>query len=121
MRKFIALAMIVLGMTMVAAAQDVPQVEIFGGYSLFHFDDKGLESELQAIDPTLTANRNLHGWNAAVQFNANKWLGIVADFSGHYGNIIESPVGSVSGNVYNFLFGPQINLRQEKANIFVRA
>lgn len=121
MRKLIALAAIVLGMTLLAGAQEAPKVEIFGGYSLFHFDDKGLESGLQAIDPTLTANRNLHGWNAAVQFNANRWFGIVADFSGHYGNIIESPSGSVSGNVYNFLFGPQINLRGEKVGAFVHA
>ncbi len=119
MRTFMAVAAIVLAMTLLVAAQEVPKVEIFGGYSLFHFDDKGLESELQAIDPTLTANRNLHGWNAAAQFNVNHWLGIVGDFSGHYGNVIESPVGSVSGNVYNFLFGPQINLRGKKMTGFV--
>ncbi len=121
MRKFIALAVMVLGMTLYAGAQEVPQVEVFGGYSLFHFDDQGLEAELQTIDPTVTLNRNLHGWNAAVQFNANKWLGIVGDFSGHYGTVGENPSGSVSGNIYNFLFGPQINIRGEKATGFVHA
>ncbi len=121
MRRFTAVAATVLLMTLFAVAQDVPRVEVFGGYSLFHFDDKGLEAPLQAIDPSLTVNRNLHGWNAAVQFNANKWFGIVGDVSGHYGNVIESPIGSVSGNIYNFIFGPQINARGEKATGFVHA
>ena len=121
MRRFIAVTTLVLGMTLLAVAQNVPQVEVFGGYSLFHFDDKCLESDLQLLDPSITVNRNLHGWNGAVQFNINKWLGAVADVSGHYGNVIESPVGSISGNVYNFLFGPQINVRGEKATGFVHA
>ncbi len=119
MRRFTAVAGIVFLMTLFAGAQDVPQVEVFGGYSLFHFDDKGLEAPLQALNPNLTVNRNLHGWNGAVQFNVNKWIGIVGDVSGHYGNVIESPVGSISGNIYNFLFGPQINARGEKATGFV--
>ncbi len=121
MRKFIVLAVIVLGMTLYAGAQEVPQVEVFGGYSLFHFDDQGLETELQTIDPSFTVNRNLHGWNAAVQFNVNKYFGIVGDVSGHYGSLVEHPAGTVSGNIYNFLFGPQINIRGEKATGFVHA
>lgn len=123
MRKFIALTAIILGMTLVAAGQDVPQVEIFGGYSLFHFDKQDADSlAIGAGAPvgSFTINQNLHGWEGAVQFNINKWLGAVADISGHYGTPVEvAGVGSVKASTYNFLFGPQINIRGEKAKAFV--
>ncbi len=123
MRKFIALAVIVLAAVTVAAAQEVPQVEIFGGYSLFHYDKMDADSlVLGAGAPpgSFSINQNLHGWEGAVQFNVNKWFGAVADFSGHYGTPVDiTGVGSVTGHSYNFLFGPQVNVRGGKAKGFV--
>lgn len=125
MRKFIAVAAIVLGVTLLASAQDVPAVEIFGGYSLFHFDKQDADSlAIGAGAPvgSFTINQNFHGWEGAVQFNVNKWLGAVADFSGHYGTPVEvAGVGSVKASTYNFLFGPQVNIRGGKAKGFVHA
>ncbi len=124
MRKFIAVALLLLGMASLAAAQaETPAVEIFGGYSLFHFDDQDLETDVNTAIPGsgFVVNKNLHGWEAAVQFNATKSIGIVADFSGHYGTLAEVPSAGVSGNIYNFLFGPQFNYRTEKATIFAHA
>src|SRR5579864_1036989 len=120
MRKFIAVAAIVLGMTLLVGAQEVPQVEIFGGYSLFHFDKQDASA---FVAPTTQINQNVHGWNASAQYNINKWLGAVADFSGHYGTPAEDPTipASVSGSIHNFLFGPQINIRGAKAKGFVHA
>ncbi len=118
MRKFVALAVIVFGMTALCVAQEVPQAEVFGGYSLFHFDKMDADS-LFVPPPTPTINQNMHGWNAAVQFNINKWLGAVADFSGHYGTPLEiSGTGDIQGSTYNMLFGPQINVRGKKAKGF---
>ena len=109
MRKFIAAAAIILAMTLVAGAQEVPQVELFAGYSLFHYDQMDVSN---FVGPGVSINQNLNGWNGAVQFNINKWLGAVADFSGHYGTPVDvTGVGSVTGNTYNALFGPQINVR----------
>ncbi len=123
MRKFIALAVIVLAAVTVAAAQEVPQVEIFGGYSLFHFDKMDADTFATgagAPPGSFAINQNMHGWEGAVQFNINKWLGAVADFSGHYGTPGEiTGVGGVTGHTYNYLFGPQINVRGQKAKGFV--
>lgn len=125
MRKFIAVAAIVLGMTLLASAQDVPAVEIFGGYSLFHFDKQDADSLATGAGVpagAFTINQNLHGWEGAVQFNLNKWFGVVGDISGHYGTPVEvAGVGSVKANTYNYLFGPQINVRGGKAKGFVHA
>ena len=116
MRKFIALAVIVLGMTLVVGAQEVPQVEIFGGYSLFHYDQMDVGS---FVGPGVSINQNLNGWEGAFQYNINKWFGAVADFSGHYGTPVDvSGVGSVTGNTYNYMFGPQVNVRGKKVKGF---
>lgn len=117
MRKFIVLAAIVLGFTLVAGAQEVPQVEVFGGYSLFHFDKMDADA---FVSPTTTINQNVHGWNGSVQYNINKWLGAVADFSGHYGTPAEDATipASVNGSIHNFLFGPQVNVRGKRLKGF---
>ena len=128
MRKFIVVAVMLLAMGAVAAAQDVPQVEIFGGYSLFHFDDQGAETLVVGLAPGSSVNKNVHGFEFSGQVNVNKWLGIVGDVSGHYGTLIDvaatpapTPAFGVSGNIYNFLFGPQLNYRTEKATVFAHA
>lgn len=124
MRKLIAAAAIILGITIMAGGQEVPQVEIFGGYSMFHFDQQDANSlAIAAGVPAghFTINENLHGWEGAVQFNINRWLGAVADVSGHYGVPFEATGASVDGNTHNFLFGPQINFRAHKVKIFGHA
>lgn len=57
-------------------AQDAPKLELFGGYSYF-----GLPSEEAS---GLTA-ANLNGWNTSVKLNVRPRIGVVADFSGNYG------------------------------------
>jgi opacity protein-like surface antigen len=118
MRKFILLsAIVVLGMTLLASAQEVPQVEIFAGYSLFHYDQMDVNS---LLGPGVNVNQNLHGWEGSFQYNINKWLGAVADIGGNYGTPIEVPAvpGSITGNSYNYLFGPQVNIRGKKMKGF---
>lgn len=130
MRRFLVVAVMLFGIATFAAAQDVPAVEIFGGYSLFHFDDQNLGAALAADAPGSGVNQNVHGFEFSGQFNVNKWLGIVGDVSGHYGTLIDvaatagppaTPAFGVSGNIYNFLFGPQLNYRMEKATLFAHA
>ncbi len=83
-----------------AMAQDTPKAELFGGYSY-----------LRANDPI---GLNLNGWNASISANVNNWLGIAADFSGHYGTPsffgFTPPVG-LETNIHSFLFGPRFSAR----------
>ena len=96
MRKFWGMCVLALAFSCSARAQgDVPKAEIFGGYSYTRVD-RG--SGLSGI--------NMNGWNAAVTGNVNSWLGVTADFSGHYG----SP-GGVGQNRHSFLFGPKLSYR----------
>src|ERR1044071_2489914 len=69
LRKTISALCLVLLASFAARAQDVPKVDVFGGYSW--------------------AGGNFHGWNASVTGNITKRFGVVADFSGHYGSEID--------------------------------
>jgi opacity protein-like surface antigen len=93
MRRLIAWAALLVCAALPAAAQDAPRAELFGGYSYARLDAPG---------PT----KNLHGWNAAVQGNLNDWFGLVADFSGHYGERLGQRVST-----HQALFGPRLTLR----------
>lgn len=79
-------------------AEDLPRLEWFGGYS--HLWQK---------------NQAAPGWNASASVNANRWLGVVADVSGHYfpeevfGNVSNS--GRSKPSQYRFLVGPRLSLR----------
>ncbi len=114
-RLTIVIAMLVAVATF-AAAQETPKVDVFAGYSLFHFDDQGLQDNLNTAFPgCCNFTKILHGWEGAVQYNINKTFGVVADFSGHYGPPIEVVGGpSVDAAAYNVLFGPQVNLRGKR-------
>ena len=80
-----------------AAAQDVPKAEVFGGYSW--------------------SGGNFHGWNASVTGNINQRLGIVADFSGHYGS--DPGLVRVNQHAHSFLFGPRVAFRGKRLTPFV--
>ena len=81
-------------------AQDTSKVEVFGGYSW--------------------AGGNFHGWNSSVTGNVTKRLGIVADFSGHYGNELEGSI-LVKQDAHSFLFGPRYSFRGKRFSPFVYA
>ena len=80
-----------------AFAQDTPRAEVFGGYSYLHIDTQGVTgSTLDALcnntfgtgtcpAGTFQVHNAFNGWNGSVQANVNRWLGVAADFSGHYG------------------------------------
>ena len=84
MLRRLALLVGLLALTpFVARAQGV---EAFGGYSYMHVD----------ANPDFSTN----GWEFSGNFKPVPWIGVVADFDGHYG----------SGNsIHNFLFGPQVS------------
>lgn len=94
-------------------AQDTPKAEIFGGYS-YHRDESFTFS---FFGPPAPRNKNFHGWNASIAGNVNRWFGVVADFSGHYGD--RRP--GQGARVHTFTFGPQFSYRgNEKITPFAR-
>lgn len=113
-------------------AQDTtPKVQVFGGYSLLHADTTGLpvsimEFVLGQPANTLALKTNFNGWSAEAQYNADRWLGLVADFGGEPGGPVTALGGKISGlpsgNAYSFLAGPVISYRtKSKMTPFVHA
>jgi hypothetical protein len=101
----------VLLVSLPTMAQNYPPVEVSGGFSYLHTEGGG----------------NLYGWDASITDNLNRWLGLVGEFSGHYGsaNSVTAVIGfpgltttSITvnnhSNVYTFLFGPRFSYRRDK-------
>jgi hypothetical protein len=90
-RKLSLLLGLVFFVSFAAHAQGITdKLEVFGGYSFMHNDNR--------------PDGNLNGWEISGQYKFSNWLGLVADFDGHYG----SPNG-FGTQKYNYLFGPQIS------------
>jgi opacity protein-like surface antigen len=97
-----------------AAAQIPAAGNIFIGYSFENTDWKGISSGL--------GRPNLNGWEASLEGKVFPHLGIVTDFSGHYGSesftaFAPGPVGTggpitvnVTGHEWELLFGPRLSL-----------
>jgi len=106
-RKFATAALFILCLTSIlgsTATAQIPKGNIFGGYSYLRLDDGN-------------GNHNgLNGWAGSLEGKVFPFVGIVADFSGHYG----TPQG-VSTKEYNFLFGPRVSFSIQKIRPFAHA
>ena len=87
------------------AQESYPKAEVFGGFSI---------SSIAAGAPS--TRTSFYGWQAAVNGNFHRRVGIVGDFGGQYKSI-----AGVGISNHQFLFGPQISARQEKVTPFVHA
>lgn len=106
MKKLLLIGVFVLSFAAVVVAQDVPAVEVYGGYAYFRCDTQSED-----------VGCNLNGWNGSVSMNANKHVGVVADFGGYYGQ-----AGDGYGvNVHSILIGPKVTFRGPKVTPFVQA
>lgn len=130
MKKIFFLALILTANPLVNLAQEVPKIEIFGGYSYFRMEGGTRLDQVIGPSTTSVSNPSLNGWNASVTGKVNRWLGLVGDFGGHYGHVTTkteivhlppSIIVDVRGvRTHSFLFGPRIALRQnEKFTPFV--
>jgi opacity protein-like surface antigen len=102
------LVVLLFALSSVVFGQEFRRAEVFGGYSYMNVDTEGLGDRVSA-----------HGWAASLTVNVNRWLGVTADFSGHY----KPNCGSVSGVTcrdYSYLFGPKLSYRiaDSKAVLF---
>ena len=61
--------------TAAATAQQIPQFDLFGGYSFGHINTGDFSRHV-----------NLNGWDASATYNLNRWFGITVEGSGLYGS-----------------------------------
>ena len=92
---------------MLAVGQDqpTPKAEFYGGYSWL-----GLDSNTYAGTRKVPPIKK--GIEGAATLNLNKWVGLTADYSGHF---------SSPANVNAFEFGPQLKFRSDQISPFVHA
>ena len=117
MKKSSILIAVALLFTMAAVAQDVPKFEVPVGFSFVnvHPQTAGLTSF------------NVFGGGGGFVYNISPLIGIKADFmgytqsSGHQVSQNGQVLGNVSGNLFTYLFGPQIKKHSGKFQPFGQA
>jgi len=98
MKRLLLLTVLVCLCALPGLAQDY-KADVFAGFSFLHTQPgSGL------------ASADAHGWEAALTYHWNNWLGLKADFDGHY---------CCDASLHNFLFGPQITLGHGRLSPFV--
>jgi hypothetical protein len=120
MRKSTAVCLVLLCGSLAFA--QLPSGNVYIGYS--HTDTNLVPGQ----------STGLNGWNGSVEGKFLPLLGLVADFSGHYGSQslpVACPLQllppcspqplNVDVSEYNFLFGPRLSFRVAKFRPFVHA
>jgi len=107
MHRCDVLAFILLAAASLASAQVPTSGNVFFGYSFYNTD-------LSTID-----RANTSGWEGTLEGKVFPFVGIIADFSGHYGSQnfvgpcppVPGPCGTFNANVteHNVLFGPRVS------------
>lgn len=119
-------AVIALGVTgTFAAAQDqpAPKWELYGGYSFF---DPGTDVHGLLPGGLLPASSriesNPHGVGGSVTYNFNRWFGLTADGSGHWGAGENGVAGRIDDAAfYSASAGPKLTLRSHRFSPFAEA
>jgi opacity protein-like surface antigen len=107
---YIGIAIVLFGTLFgTRASAQIPSGNIFFGYSFENTNSSTLNLNL--------SRANLNGWEASFEGKLLPLLGLVADFSGHYGsqNFVEpTPNGpqsiNVTGHEQEYLFGPRLSV-----------
>jgi opacity protein-like surface antigen len=96
-------------------SDDYKKVEVFGGYSLMHFD-RATESNNANLTALLESKEVLNGFNVSANYNFHKYAGVVFDYSYHFredefNTTFTGPPVSVTGTIdttiHNILGGIQ--------------
>lgn len=119
MKKLMFALVVTLLFTMAAVAQDVPKFEVPLGFSFVN------------VHPGLNpiTSFNIFGGGGGLVYNVTPWIGIKADFNGYtQGSGLKSQLtglgytaGNVQGNVFTYMFGPQIKKHSGKLQPFGQA
>jgi outer membrane immunogenic protein len=107
----LALSLVVLGIARPARAQEEPtKLEAYGGYSYIRFN---VNANVSGIAPS--ASYNASGGGGQLEYNPNRWLGVVGDLSGYE----VTQVNPVAGT-FSYLFGPRVSFRRRKVTPFAQ-
>lgn len=93
------------------AQNETPQLEIFGGYDYVRFN---INANIPGVAPSASYNGN--GGGSQVEYNANRWLGVVGDLDGYY---VAKNSTALAG-AFSYLFGPRFNLRRGNVTPFAQ-
>ena len=110
--KFIVALSFFAFTTLAAAQSPVPKGNVFFGYSY-------LSADLNSNDRS-----NLNGWEGSLEGKVFPFVGIVADFSGHYGSNdfpSSTAIIHVNGHENNYMFGPRVSFSVSKLRPFAHA
>jgi hypothetical protein len=86
-----------------ARAQDMPRLQVFGGYSYTRFDSRSFG---------FTNNTNLNGYTFSPAYNLLYGFGVVAELSGQYGSTL---------NFRDLALGPQFLHSRGNSRFFAHA
>jgi opacity protein-like surface antigen len=123
--RIAAIATVSVSFSVAADAQVPTSGNVFFGYSYYN------TTPLTFVG--ISNRQGLNGWEGSVEGRVFHWVGVVADFSGHYGSqnvlnpagtcaigVVCSPL-TVSTHVQNFLFGPRVSANVGKFRPFGEA
>ncbi len=123
-----SLLLVPLSVGVCVYGQDAPKIELFSGYSYLSLTEQ---------PRILLKSTNLNGWNASVKLNVMPRIGLIADFSGHYGQRGLTPyttslttpgelkrIEAIPGDMrqYTVLLGPEVRVfRWNRLSVNARA
>lgn len=121
MRKIAFLAFVLVLFAGCGTAQVPTSGNIYLGYSFENTDWSGLDSSLNR--PTL------HGWEGSLEGKIFPHIGIVTDFSQHFGSETVTQhlpsgleeIAKVTGHEWEILFGPRLSIPVGKFTPFAEA
>lgn len=96
--------------TSVLIAQEVPKVEVFGGYSYLNLDTSGRSDRL-----------NFNGFDTNVTLNVNRHWGVEGDFAGHFQGHCDQAFAitpDVLCKDLSYMVGPKLSFRTGRINPF---
>jgi PDZ domain len=102
MKNSLRIALAVLFLLSMATAQNIPAIDVFGGYSFLGFN-------MPSSVDTTAQRLSLQGWDGSAAVGLFQHLAVEADFSGHQLSDCGGTTGLNCSNL-SFMFGPRYNL-----------
>jgi len=113
MRNSLAVAFLLAAISTahsVRAQDDLSKLELSGGYNYVRFN---INARVSGQPPSETFNGN--GGGGELEYNVNRWFGILGDVSGTWATNSTS-----QGAAIPYLFGPRLTLRRGVVTPFVQ-
>jgi len=112
LRKLVSIVLTLFVLSFVAMAENLPQNEVFGGFSHLSVDTHNLPPMIGEgySNPAI----GLNGWEGAFTHFFNKNVGVTADFSGFYGSPQFLGVSNLDSKLHTFMAGPTVAIARDK-------